>query len=199
MALTERPTALASPVLTTERLVLRLASERDAEAIVDYYRSNREFLAPFEPLRPSGFYTNRFWELQARRSHEDFRAGVAVRLFILRREEPGTITGYVSLTGITRGPAQFCYMGYNLAEHEQGQGLMTEALREVIHMAFADLALHRIMANYMPHNQRSGKVLRRLGFQVEGYARDYLMINGRWEDHVLTSLTNEKWHSGDGT
>ncbi|MCB2154637.1 GNAT family N-acetyltransferase [bacterium] len=186
------------PVLTTERLVLRLANERDAEAIVAYYRDNREFLAPYEPLRPPGFYTKRFWELQARRSHEDFRAGVAVRLFLFRRDDPGAISGYISLTGITRGPAQFCFMGYNLAEHEQGKGLMSEALREVIHMAFADLSLHRIQANYMPHNQRSGRLLRRLGFTVEGYARDYLMIHGRWEDHVLTSLTNENWHGGEG-
>ena len=198
MALTEKPTALASPVLTTERLVLRLASERDSEAIVQYYRENREFLAPFEPLRPPGFYTTRFWELQACRSHEDYRAGLAVRFFLFRREEPGTISGYVSLTGITRGPAEFCFMGYNLAEHEQGRGLMSEALREIIHFTFAELSLHRVMANYMPHNRRSGRLLRRLGFQVEGYARDYLMINGQWEDHVLTSLTNTEWHGGEG-
>lgn len=49
------------------------------------------------------------------------------------------------------------------------------------------------MANYMPHNQRSGNLLRRLGFVVEGYARDYLLINGRWEDHIQTSLINPNW------
>ena len=46
------------------------------------------------------------------------------------------------------------------------------------------------MANYMPTNEASGKVLKRLGFTVEGYARDYLCLNGKWEDHILTSLTN---------
>ncbi|MBE9234176.1 30S ribosomal protein S5 alanine N-acetyltransferase, partial [Cuspidothrix issatschenkoi LEGE 03284] len=50
-------------------------------------------------------------------------------------------------------------------------------------------------ANYMPHNRRSAKVLKRLGFVVEGYATDYLMINGQWEDHILTSLTNPHWRS----
>jgi len=52
--------------------------------------------------------------------------------------------------------------------------------------------VHRIHANYMPHNRRSGAVLRRLGFVVDGFARDYLQINGRWEDHVLTSLINPR-------
>lgn len=47
--------------------------------------------------------------------------------------------------------------------------------------------LHRIMANYCPENVRSGKLLARLGFEQEGLARDYLYLNGRWRDHILTS------------
>jgi ribosomal-protein-alanine N-acetyltransferase len=39
-------------------------------------------------------------------------------------------------------------------------------------------------------NERSGRLLERLGFVREGYARDYLLIAGRWQDHILTSLTN---------
>lgn len=46
------------------------------------------------------------------------------------------------------------------------------------------------MANYLPQNQRSAALLKRLGFSVEGYARDYLKINGEWQDHILTSLVN---------
>ncbi|MGH9831222.1 MAG: GNAT family N-acetyltransferase, partial [Blastocatellia bacterium] len=41
-------------------------------------------------------------------------------------------------------------------------------------------------------NSRSGKLLRRLNFVVEGYARDYLCIAGKWEDHIMTSLTNNQ-------
>ncbi len=60
----------------------------------------------------------------------------------------------------------------------------------MIRYAFEDLRLHRIMANYVPHNQRSAHLLRRLGFVQEGYAKEYLKIAGRWQDHVLTALTN---------
>jgi ribosomal-protein-alanine N-acetyltransferase len=42
----------------------------------------------------------------------------------------------------------------------------------------------------VPTNERSGRLLRRLGFVVEGYARDYLFIGGQFRDHVLTSLTH---------
>ncbi len=84
-------------------------------------------------------------------------------------------------------------MGYSLAETEQSKGYMTEALQAAIQYVFQELNMHRIMANYMPHNQRSGNVLKRLGFVVEGYARDYLLIKGQWQDHILTSLTNPNW------
>jgi ribosomal-protein-alanine N-acetyltransferase len=49
------------------------------------------------------------------------------------------------------------------------------------------------MADYMPRNRRSAAVLRQAGFVVEGYAREYLRIDGRWEDHVLTAITNPDW------
>jgi ribosomal-protein-alanine N-acetyltransferase len=48
------------------------------------------------------------------------------------------------------------------------------------------------MANYRPENERSGRLLQRLGFAREGYARDYLFIDGAWRDHVLTSLTTPR-------
>jgi [ribosomal protein S5]-alanine N-acetyltransferase len=40
-------------------------------------------------------------------------------------------------------------------------------------------------------------LLNRLGFIPEGYARNYLRINGEWRDHVLTSLTNPNWRAPD--
>ena len=46
-----------------------------------------------------------------------------------------------------------------------------------------------IQAAYVPANERSGRLLRRLGFTVEGYARDYLYIGGAWRDHIVTART----------
>jgi ribosomal-protein-alanine N-acetyltransferase len=51
------------------------------------------------------------------------------------------------------------------------------------------------MANYMPENKRSARVLEKLGFEKEGMARDYLKIAGEWRDHVLTAKINP-WHEG---
>lgn len=83
-----------------------------------------------------------------------------------------------------------CYLGYSVDHSYQGRGVMYEALDTLIQMVFSQFGLHRIMANYMPRNERSGRLLQRLGFEKEGYAKDYLKIAGRWEDHILTSRTN---------
>jgi ribosomal-protein-alanine N-acetyltransferase len=84
-------------------------------------------------------------------------------------------------------------VGYSLAESKQGNGYMSEAVSLCVEYIFDELNFHRIVANYMPRNQRSGNLLKKLGFVVEGYARDYLLINGKWEDHILTSLINTHW------
>ena len=99
------------------------------------------------------------------------------------------MVGHASLSEVVRGPFQACFLGYSIDGDAEGKGLMREGLESIIAWGFSDFDLHRIMANYIPHNQRSGRLLRRLGFVVEGYARDYLKIDGEWQDHILTSLT----------
>lgn len=179
--------------ITTERLTLRMADAGDIPAILRYFNDNRAFLEPWEPRKNERFYTDEFWNEQVRRNQEQYQAGTALRLFIFTRDEPGEVIGTVNFTEIVRLAFQACYLGYSLCESHEGQGYMREALRGAIPYVFGQLRLHRIMANYVPHNRRSGAVLKALGFTVEGFARDYLRINGRWEDHVLTSLTNTEW------
>ena len=83
-----------------------------------------------------------------------------------------------------------CFMGYSIAKLFEGQGYMKKLCVHAIDHAFNELQLHRVMANYMPSNQRSEKLLASLGFEKEGFAKNYLFINGKWEDHVMTSLVN---------
>ena len=184
---------LEPPTLVTKRLVVRLATVRDAAAIVEYYQKNQAFLAPFEPERPTDWLTQIFWQGQAKRALQEFQSDRSCRLFLLRSDRPAVVLGCANFTQFGRGVFYGCTLGYSLAETVQGQGYMTEALQAAIPYIFETLKFHRIMASYMPHNQRSGHLLKRLGFSVEGYARDYLMINGQWQDHILTSLLNPNW------
>ena len=67
---------------------------------------------------------------------------------------------------------------------------MTEFVEAATNYVFAELDLHRIMANYVKENVRSARILEKLGFEKEGYAKSYLKIAGTWRDHVLTAKIN---------
>ena len=107
-----------------------------------------------------------------------------LRLWILRKEEPERVIGTVALDNIVRGPFLSCFVGYRLDGDHINQGYTTEALKELVRIAFQELGLHRLEANIMPRNSRSLKVVEKLGFKNEGTSRDYLKINGKWEDHI---------------
>lgn len=159
--------------------------------MVRFRIENRRHLESWEPSRGPEFFTEPWWQMQLRSNLKQFRQGVSV-CFSLLDQDDSEILGVCNYTNIIRGTFQACHLGYALAEKAQGQGLMFEALSETNRYMFEDAGLHRIMANYMPRNQRSGDLLRRLGFVREGEAEKLLKINGRWEDHILTSLINPR-------
>ncbi len=133
-----------------------------------------------------------FWTTVLAEWREAFATDRAYRFGIFARDTgaDGPLLGTCNFSDIVRGLFQACYLGYALGERHQGQGYMTEALRAAIDFMWSNVKLHRIMANYMPHNARSANVLANLGFTIEGRADNYLFIDGAWRDHVLTSLTN---------
>ncbi|HYO53929.1 GNAT family N-acetyltransferase [Archangium sp.] len=178
-------------LLTTPRLNLALLPPDAAARVLAYHETNHEHLGPVSPARPDNFFTVTWWRSRLAQDAEDWRRGLALRLFMLPRESPlssAPVLGSVSLTDFRRGPLQSCEMGFGLDHRSQGQGLMSEAVRAVCDYAFGTLGLHRIQANHLPENHRSAAVLRRVGFTVEGLARELVLIEGRWRDHVLTAL-----------
>lgn len=179
-------------VLVTERLQLGLPDPSAADRVVRYYADNRDHHGPWDPPRPAAFETVAFWRERLERSLAERAEGTSLRLFLTPRDQAddGPVLGSVNFTGISRGPWYACHLGYSLDRNAVGKGLMSEALQAAIRYVFDELRLHRIEANYVPTNERSGRLLRRLGFAVEGYARDYLFVGGSWRDHVLTSLTS---------
>jgi ribosomal-protein-alanine N-acetyltransferase len=186
-----------APRLETERLVLTIPPSYVARQVVDYFVRNREHLRPWSPTRSEAFFTESFWIARLERDRAEFRRGRSLRLTLFSKLHLARVVGAVQLSQIVRGAFQGGSLGYHLDAEYQGQGLMTEALREVIRYAFDELNLHRVMANYVPENDRSARLLARLGFEKEGLAPDYLRIEGRWRDHVLSSLKNVHWRDED--
>jgi ribosomal-protein-alanine N-acetyltransferase len=185
-------TAAPKVRLTTDRMVVRLLYERDAHRLAEYYLENRAYLKPWEPVRDESHCYPSGWHSRLSAINELQKQGSAYYFALLDPEED-QIRGVANFTNVLRGSFYACYLGYSLGEKWQGQGLMFEAVQTAIRYMQRQQHIHRIMANYMPHNKRSGNLLQRLGFEREGYAKDYLLIDGKWQDHVLTALTTPNW------
>lgn len=95
----------------------------------------------------------------------------------------GELAGAIHLTNIVMGALRSGYLGYYAFTGFAGRGLMTQGLNAVVKHAFGPLGLHRVEANIQPGNAASVALVRRCGFQLEGYSPKYLKIAGRWRDH----------------
>ncbi|EMA2413121.1 ribosomal protein S5-alanine N-acetyltransferase [Vibrio vulnificus] len=177
-----------------EGLVLRTVTVSDAEMVAQYFQRNQTFLKPWEPTREASFFTEAGWAQKLIKLHELHRMKLGFYC-ILIEEQTNEMVGTISFSNLSKFPFYACNVGYSLAEEAQGKGYMRRGLKMACDYMFEQLNLHRIQAAYMPHNHRSAGVLEHLGFCKEGYAHSYLLIDGQWQDHVLTSLINPNWRA----
>jgi len=107
--------------------------------------------------------------------------------------ETGGLAGVININEIVRGSFRSGYLGYYALVPHNGHGYMTAGLRAVLFSAFRKLGLHRLEANIQPDNDRSRRLVQRLGFRLEGFSPLYLKIAGKWRDHERWALTVEDW------
>lgn len=148
-------------------LVLRTVAESDAPSIFALVDANRAHLAPWLP-----------W-VHATHSPDDslaFIRDVSARdaegrgcAFII--EEEDVPVGVIGLDPIDAAN-ESAFVGYWLAAHAQGRGLMTRSVEAVLAHAFDDLELNRVSLYAAVDNMRSRAIAERLGFQEEGLLRE---------------------------
>jgi RimJ/RimL family protein N-acetyltransferase len=84
-------------------------------------------------------------------------------------------------------------LGYYIAEEYWGNGIMTQAVRQICEYVFKNSDLIRIYAEPFAYNTASCRVLEKAGFQLEGVLRNNAIKNGKVLDMKMYSLikTNE--------
>jgi len=102
---------------------------------------------------------------------------------ILTQEPQSQLVGVVNLSNIIWGNFANAFLGYYASIDFVGQGYMAEGMMMVIHEAFQKHNLHRLEANIQPENHNSIKLVKKLGFEKEGFSPEYLHIGGKWQDH----------------
>lgn len=160
------------PILTTERLLMRKILKRDSTDMFEYShcREVTEYLL-WEP-HDSEHYTMRYLSyIQSR-----YRAGDFYDWAV-------TMDGkMIGTCGFTR----FLYesnaaeVGYVLNPSYWGYGIAPEAVLRVMRFGFAELGLNRIEARYMAGNDRSRRVMEKVGMSFEGIARESMFVKGHY-------------------
>lgn len=173
-------------------IYIRELNVADADALLELNKNNRTIFEGITPVTIDGsFYT-----LNAHiRLIEDFREARKMGNrydFGIFLSDNNTLIGTIALYKFN--PSMKCILGYSLDKNQYGKGYATEAVRLILDFAFNEVGFHRVEAGAMPRNIGSTRVLEKVGFVKEGLARDYLQINGVWEDHYMFSMLESDWN-----
>ncbi|WP_271812722.1 GNAT family N-acetyltransferase [Clostridium beijerinckii] len=174
--------------LKGENIILRNLTPSNAKEMLDYYKRNKNYLAPFEPSRDSDFYTVETQRKLLNKSYKEFLNGTSVDLGIFKEEK---LIGKIKLSRIIYGSLKNGILGYSIDENEQGNGYMQESVKLLLNYAFKECGLHRIEASALINNKKSKNVLIKCGFRLIGVNEKYLLINGKWEDHETYYILEE--------
>lgn len=182
--------------LRGHNVTLRLPHMRDYGQWQALRRASQDFLRPFEPRWTELDLARSVFAARVRRARQEAEEGTDYTFFMFGGSAPHEqLLGGITLSNIRRRAAQFVTLGYWMGQAHAGRGLMTEGVGLIVPFCFETLDLHRIHAAFLPLNTASRRVLEKNGFVEEGFAKSYLQINGRWEDHVLMGLHRERWES----
>ena len=178
------------PRLTADRVYLRYPEMSDWRAWMAVRDASRDFLAPWEPAWPADALHRSAFRRRLRRQRAEIERDGAYPFFVFALADHALLGG-VTLSHVRRGVAQAASVGYWVGAQHAGQGFMTEAVCAVLGFAFNQLRLHRVEAICIPDNHPSRRLLERVGFVREGYARGILKINGAWRDHLSYAILRE--------
>lgn len=174
----------SQPALVGTTVLLRAPQMSDHAEWAALRDLSRDFLARWEPTWPADDLTRAAFRRRIRRYAEDQRNDLAYPFFIFRKSD-GVLVGGLTLANVRRGCAQTASLGYWMGAPHARQGFMSAAVSAILPFAFDALRLHRVEAACIPDNAVSIHLLTKTGFQREGFARQYLCIDGVWQDHIL--------------
>jgi len=174
----------AIPVLTTTRLRLRPFARTDAprvQLLAGDAEVSRYLLHVPHPY-PDGLAES--WIA----SHRDAWAqGHGITWAITER---GEVVGAVSLRWVRRH--DHAELGYWLGRDHWGRGLAVEAAAAAIDWCFTELGCERVFAQHLDGNQRSARVLVKLGMTAEGVRRHHIKKAGRYHDTAQYGILRDE-------
>ncbi len=173
------------PTLETERLILRKLQYSDREAIFKYAQNENVakhliWSAHKDIVDTIGFL-NLVYE-----SYNDNRAAP----WGIQFKDDSRIIGTAGFVSWDK-EKNMAEIGYVLAEEYWGEGIITEAVKEVINFGFNVLKLEKIASRCKPENTASYKVMEKCKFKYESTIENHMVIKGKFEDIRVYSLSKD--------
>jgi len=175
------------PLLTTARLQLRGITQTDSDDLYAIYSDMKtlEYWGQDPVLSPAEAWNKIKDNMQYVKGGTAILWGIALR-------DSNRLIGTCTIFRINRqnknGEA-----GFILNRAHWGKGLMTEAMSHVLDYTFNELDFHRLEADTDPKNTASLALLKKLGFQREGYFRERWFVHGKWHDSVMLGLLRNEY------
>jgi ribosomal-protein-alanine N-acetyltransferase len=148
---------------------------------------SRDHFGPWIPQLGQGQSLDDLFQAELVRGEKEAQQGTGVRLVAVLPD--GQMAGVFALSQIFRGAFQNAYAAWRVSADQLGRGIATSGLVALLDLAFSPqptgLGLHRVQANIIPSNLASVRVAEKAGFRLEGEAKGYLRIDGRWQDHLM--------------
>jgi ribosomal-protein-serine acetyltransferase len=171
---------------------LRVLREADAAELYALTDSNRAYLRrwlPWVDVVTCEDDTRSFLATAAAQ-HKDGRGPT---FGIVRGTALAGVVGFLPIDRVNRCGE----IGYWLAEHEQGRGIMTASCRFVVRYGFLTLDLNRIQIAAGTGNTASRRIPERLGFKLEGILRGRENLYGTFIDHAMYSLLRREFDAAN--
>lgn len=163
---------------------LRAPAGADYPAWAELRAMSRAHLVPWEPMWASDELSRASFKLRLRYYAREAREDLGYAYFVFRTGDDRLVGG-ITLSNVKRGVSQSAQLGYWMGLPHIRRGYMKSAVPALLTHAFEALRLHRIEAACLSTNAASIRTLEGAGFTREGLARQYLKINGVWQDHLL--------------
>lgn len=177
--------------VSTERLLLRPLTDRDADALL-VYRGRPDVCRylPFEPMTRK-VINERMASQWARTELTD--EGQALTLGV-ELADTGELIGDVVLFWHSRQHAGG-ELGYVFRPDFGGRGYATEAANALLCLGFEGLGLHRIVARIEARNEPSVRLVRRLGMRQEACLVHNEFFKGEWSTELDFAMLADEWRA----
>jgi len=172
------------PKLSTKRLILRQPTLSDLPDIVKHINNPKISDATSTIPYPYEEENAVSWVNMASKGFED----KGTYIFAIEYREIGKLIGGIGLH-INAAHRQ-AELGYWLSEEYWNQGLMTEAMKQVIDFGFEELNMHKIHAIHFTKNPASGRTMIKNGMIQEGVRRDHVFKANEFRDIAEYGILN---------